>query len=233
MPRSKQCPFNCGLASVGLYAIQIAVHYGLEVITTSSPKHFDTVKALGAKHAFDYNDENVADEMKRVAPDLKYVFDTIGKETTSQVASQAIHPTGGTLCTVRPGKAFTENVTKQTKVTDVLVWTAFLKEHRYKEFSWPVNIGDIQTWKIRLTFIRLMSLIITFRLHSLPSCLICWLLAGLRRTRPKCSRGWIRFQRDSKNTATERSLATKSCTSFKSQRTRSVSEVIFSIFPIN
>ncbi|KAH2154440.1 hypothetical protein KXW37_001321, partial [Aspergillus fumigatus] len=38
--------------------------------------------------------------------------------------------------------AFTENVPKQTKVTDVLVWTAFLKEHKYKNFYWPPNKED-------------------------------------------------------------------------------------------
>ena len=70
---------------------------------------------------------------------LRYVFDTIGNSSSSGTASQAISEQGGSLCTVRPGKAFTENVTKQTKVTDVLVWTAFLKEHKYKEFYWPVS----------------------------------------------------------------------------------------------
>ncbi|TQS33562.1 hypothetical protein Golomagni_06089 [Golovinomyces magnicellulatus] len=131
-----------GASSVGLYAIQIAALYGLEVITTCSRKHFDTVKELGASYAFDYNDDNVVEEIKRAAPEIHYVFDTIGKETTSQLASQTIHTSGGTLCTVRPGKAFTENVTKQTKVTDVLVWTAFFTKHQYKGFVWPPNEFD-------------------------------------------------------------------------------------------
>lgn len=56
------------------------------------------------------------------------------------LGSLAISERGGTLCTVRPGKAHTENVTEQTKVTDVLVWTAFLKEHKYREFHWPVSL---------------------------------------------------------------------------------------------
>ena len=65
---------------------------------------------------------------------MKYVFDTIGNTTSSALASQAVDEKGGVLCTVRPGKANTEGVTKQTKVTDVLVWTAFLKDHQYREF---------------------------------------------------------------------------------------------------
>lgn len=40
---------------------------------------------------------------------------------------------------MRPGKANTEQVTANTHVTDVLVWTAFLKDHRYGEFHWPVS----------------------------------------------------------------------------------------------
>lgn len=75
-----------------------------------------------------------------MAPNLKYVFDTIGNDTSSVTASQAITSEGGRLCTVRPGKAHTSGVSQQTIVTDVLVWTAFLKEHRYGDFVWPVSL---------------------------------------------------------------------------------------------
>ena len=113
---------------------------GLEVVATGSPQHADFVRSLGAKHVFDYQDENVVDKIKGVAPNLKYVFDTIGNKTTSATASRAITSSGGTLCTVRPGKANTEGVTAWTKVVDVLVWTAFLREHRYGTFHWPVLV---------------------------------------------------------------------------------------------
>lgn len=88
---------------------------------------------------FDYRDPDAVKKIKAVAPNLTYVFDTIGNETSSATASKAIAESGGGLCTVRPGKTFTENVSKQTKVTDVLVWTAFLKDHRYGDFHWPVS----------------------------------------------------------------------------------------------
>ncbi|KAF4426982.1 Zinc-type alcohol dehydrogenase-like protein [Colletotrichum fructicola Nara gc5] len=130
-----------GSSSVGLYAIQIAVLHGFKVITTCSPRHFDLVKSLGAKHAFDYHDDDVVESIKQAAPGLKYVFDTIGNKSSSGLASRAIDESGG-LCTVRPGKANTEDVTKQTKVTDVLVWTAFLKDHRYGSFHWPAHEAD-------------------------------------------------------------------------------------------
>ena len=123
---------------MGNYAIQIAALDGLEVITTCSPRHADFVRSLGARHVFDYRDADVVEKIKGAAPNLKYVFDTIGDATTSPTASHAINQTGGTLCTVRPGKANTGGVTEWTRVTDVFVWTAFLKEHRYGSFHWPV-----------------------------------------------------------------------------------------------
>lgn len=124
-------------ASVGLYAIQLATITGLNVVTTCSPKHADLVRSYGAKHIFDYKDPQVVEKIKKAAPGLKYVFDTIGQSTSSATASNLPAGNGG-LCTVRPGKANTENVADGTKVTDVLVWTAFLKDHAYGEFKWPV-----------------------------------------------------------------------------------------------
>ncbi|KAK2673995.1 Tetrahydrofolate dehydrogenase/cyclohydrolase [Fusarium oxysporum f. sp. vasinfectum] len=126
-----------GSSSVGLYAIQIARLNGLEVITTCSPKHHDLVKSYGAIEAFDYRDPQVVETIRQAAPGLRYVFDTIGNTTSSNTASRAISHQDGVLCTVRPGKANTEQVAKGVKITDVLVWTAFLKEHRYGKFHWP------------------------------------------------------------------------------------------------
>ncbi|KAI8205651.1 Zinc-type alcohol dehydrogenase-like protein [Colletotrichum sp. SAR 10_86] len=89
-----------GSSSVGLYAIQIAALHGFKVITTCSPRHFDLVKSLGAKHALDYHDDNVVESIKQAAPGLKYVFDTIGNKSSSGLASRAIDERGGGgLCT--------------------------------------------------------------------------------------------------------------------------------------
>lgn len=88
---------------------------------------------------FDYNDKEVIRKIQEIAPGLAHTFDTIGNETSSALSSQAFGSNQGNLCTVRPGKANTENVTPNTKVTDVLVWTAFLKDHSYGEFKWPVS----------------------------------------------------------------------------------------------
>lgn len=109
------------------------------MITTCSPRNTDLVRSCGAKHVLDYNDAKVIQKIREMAPNLEYVFDTIGNTSSSSTASRAFGDRKGHLCTVRPGKANTENVTPQTLVTDVLVWTAFLKDHRYAQFHWPVS----------------------------------------------------------------------------------------------
>ncbi|KAF3007824.1 hypothetical protein E8E13_010620 [Curvularia kusanoi] len=131
-----------GSSSVGLYAIQIARQHNFTIATVCSPKHHEKVKSLGATHVFDYKSEDVVDQIKNAVPRLQYVFDTIGDKSSSATASKALGEAGGTLCTVRPGKANTEGVSSQAKVTDVLVWTAFLKDHQYKDFKWPAHEAD-------------------------------------------------------------------------------------------
>ncbi|KAL3492477.1 putative zinc-binding dehydrogenase family oxidoreductase [Aspergillus germanicus] len=131
-----------GSSSVGLYSIQLASKLGFEVVTTCSDKHADLVRSLGAKHVFNYKDENIAEKIKAAAPNLSHAFDTIGAKGSSAAASQAFASGPGTICTVRPGKANTEGVVKGTRVTDVLVWTAFLKDHSYGEFKWPASKED-------------------------------------------------------------------------------------------
>lgn len=114
----------------------------MNVVTTCSPRHHEQALALGATHVFDYRDEDVVSKIENATSGkLQFTFDTIGNETSSATASRAMAETGGNLCTVRPGKAFTDSVAKGTKVTDVLVWTAFLKDHRYGDFHWPVCGG--------------------------------------------------------------------------------------------
>ncbi|KAH6628103.1 hypothetical protein F5144DRAFT_578007 [Chaetomium tenue] len=46
-----------GATSVGSNGVQLAAAAGYEVISTASPKNFDYVKKLGAKHVFDYHED--------------------------------------------------------------------------------------------------------------------------------------------------------------------------------
>ncbi|RSL98994.1 hypothetical protein CEP52_009953 [Fusarium oligoseptatum] len=135
-----------GSSAVGIFAIQMAKLYGIEVVTTCSPQKFELAKNSGATYVFDYNDPEVASKIKAAVPDLQHVFDTIGNATSSATAAEAISGPGGVLCTVRPGKANTENVPSAIKVTDVFVFTAFPTEHSYRgKAHWPVKNGRPQT----------------------------------------------------------------------------------------
>ncbi|KAH6854709.1 chaperonin 10-like protein [Chaetomium sp. MPI-CAGE-AT-0009] len=48
---------TAGASSVGSNAVQLAVAAGYEVISTASPKNFDYVRKLGARHVFDYHED--------------------------------------------------------------------------------------------------------------------------------------------------------------------------------
>ncbi|KAE8309294.1 chaperonin 10-like protein [Aspergillus transmontanensis] len=112
-----------GSTSVGLYSIQIASLYGFDVIATCSPHNAELVRSY-------------------VAPNIYHVFDTVGNQGSSLTASRVLGSRQGSICTVRPGKANTEGISEKAHVTDVLVWTAFLKEHRYGNFHWPTSERD-------------------------------------------------------------------------------------------
>ncbi|KAI8285903.1 hypothetical protein K4K56_009078 [Colletotrichum sp. SAR 10_98] len=97
-----------------------------------------SVKAAGATHAIDYNDEQAIARIREAVPNLEHVFDTIGNATSSANASKALKDSTGRLCTVRPGKANTENVPSTVEVSDVFVFTAFPTAHSYRgKAHWP------------------------------------------------------------------------------------------------
>lgn len=128
-------------AAVGYFAIQLAKLHNIEVATTCSSRNFEWVKKAGATHVFDYNDPDVISKIREALPNLKHIFDTIGNTTSSATSAQAINGDGGVLCTVRPGKANTQDVPSYVKVTDVFVFTAFPTPHDYRGLAhWPVSI---------------------------------------------------------------------------------------------
>lgn len=115
--------------------------HGYVVATTCSPRNFKYVKAAGATHVFDYRDPEVASKITSVLPTLRHVFDTIGSVDSSSTAASALNENRGSLCTVRPGRANTQDVTKTVEVSDVFVFTAFPTPHSYRGTAhWPVSV---------------------------------------------------------------------------------------------
>ncbi|RDW77805.1 hypothetical protein BP6252_05858 [Coleophoma cylindrospora] len=130
-------------ATVGSYAIQLAALHGFNIVTTCSPRNTEVVKKNGAAHVFDYNDLDVVAKIMKAVPDLAYSLDCIGNATSSTLCGQAIGDKKGVICTVRPGKANTENVPSHINIKDVLVFAAFLKPHVYKKvYHWETHYED-------------------------------------------------------------------------------------------
>jgi len=123
-------------------------------------------KSLGAAWTFDYHDQNVIANIREEVSGIRYVFDCIGSSTSSTQASQATDEKGGRLCTVRPGKVFTDNVEKRVEISDVLVWTAFLRDHAYKEFNYPVCFRNLLSY---MTLSSYQSLQASEEDHNLAS----------------------------------------------------------------
>ena len=127
-----------------MFAIQLATLHGIVVATTCSTRNFEKAKNAGATYIFDYNDENTIQRIRQAMPQLSHVFDTIGNASSSAIAARALNGQSGSLCTVRPGKANTEDVPEHVKVTDVFVFTAFPKPHTYRNSKhWPVSVSSL------------------------------------------------------------------------------------------
>ncbi|KAI0741794.1 GroES-like protein [Daedaleopsis nitida] len=95
-----------GSSSVGQFAIQIAKLQGFSpIITTSSLKHTDYLKSLGAAHVVDRSlpSETILAELPKLTggKPIKYAYNTIGGEATHYLAYDALAP-GGSLVTVDP-----------------------------------------------------------------------------------------------------------------------------------
>lgn len=76
VPKGKKILIWGGSSAMGALSICYAKLAGYEVITTSSPKNFELVKARGADHVFDRNDPNVAERIQPLLP-IDFWFDTI------------------------------------------------------------------------------------------------------------------------------------------------------------
>ncbi|RLV92480.1 Uncharacterized protein JA1_003155 [Spathaspora sp. JA1] len=84
-----------GASASGILAIQVAkVVYGLNVITTASPRNHEFLKSLGADHVFDYRDPEVVSKIREVGSGrIVYGLDTIAEPETFQKVYDATEGT--------------------------------------------------------------------------------------------------------------------------------------------
>jgi len=86
---------HAGSGGVGTFAIQIAKHVGAHIATTSSGRHADLVKHLGAEVVIDYNTEAFDEQLS----DYDLVFDMLGGDTMKR--SFQVLKKGGTMISIK------------------------------------------------------------------------------------------------------------------------------------
>ncbi len=82
--------------SVGVFAIQLAKHFGARVTGVCSTANVDLVKSLGADHVIDYTTTDFAND----GPVYDMVFDTVGKSGFARTAKALKR--GGTYIRIAP-----------------------------------------------------------------------------------------------------------------------------------
>jgi NADPH:quinone reductase-like Zn-dependent oxidoreductase len=90
-----------GASSVGMLAVQFAKLSGFKVITTASSRNYELVKSLGADIVIDYNDSQVVEKIRQASNGkLKYVFDAVVSNGSTELAAEALGVDHGEIVTV-------------------------------------------------------------------------------------------------------------------------------------
>lgn len=92
-----------GSTSSGTMAIQLIRKAGCIPITTCSPKNFSLVESFGAEKAFDYNDPDSAEQIKRYTHNaLDFALDCYCEGSSAKFCYGAIGRAGGRYITLEP-----------------------------------------------------------------------------------------------------------------------------------
>ncbi|KAH8426388.1 zinc-binding alcohol dehydrogenase family protein [Aspergillus melleus] len=130
-----------GSSATGTLAIQFAKLSGYTVLTTCSPHNFDLVKSLGADAVFDYNDPNVAAEIRKYTNNnLKYVFDTISVESSAKFCDEALSTEGGEYSALLVVKIERENVNDRWTLGYTILGEAF----KFGDIPFPAKPEDME-----------------------------------------------------------------------------------------
>ncbi|KAL5439290.1 hypothetical protein PMIN06_004906 [Paraphaeosphaeria minitans] len=100
------CTIECGVSSVGVYAVQVLRFYGYtNIIAVTSAKHHAQLKARGAKHVFDYNDPDVVSQIfatGEATGGISKVLDCIGSQNGSIALISQIAQVGAKVAVLIP-----------------------------------------------------------------------------------------------------------------------------------
>jgi len=92
---------NGASGSIGTYAVQLAKHFGAEVIGVCGPKNVELVRSLGADEVIDYTERDFTEDLD--AYDV--VFDTVGKSSFAR-SKRALRANGRYVPTTGLGNIF-------------------------------------------------------------------------------------------------------------------------------
>ncbi|KGO39412.1 Polyketide synthase, enoylreductase [Penicillium expansum] len=109
-----------------VYAIQLAMIYGLDVITTCRPHNEDLVRSCGAKYVFDYNDPNVIVKITEVALILR-----LDRNAKHDQASNDDHELASELFENLP--SWLEQGLVKPNKAKVLGWILYPKDSRVEQ----------------------------------------------------------------------------------------------------
>lgn len=137
-----------GSSSVGLYgtlssfylylsspshlplAIQLAALSGFKVITTSSPKHFDYLKSLGATTVLDRSSTLASDITAAAGGQVTYVVDAVSLPATQSLAVEVLQPKGKLALLL----AATETTQTTAKAKEIAVSNVFASSYTFAAF---------------------------------------------------------------------------------------------------
>jgi NADPH:quinone reductase-like Zn-dependent oxidoreductase len=106
-----------GATATGHYVIQYAKLARIKVITTSSPKHFDRLRNLGADLCFDYNDQEVTRKIREATGnDLRHAADCMSETETLKLVNDCMGDKGGVISAIRSGISEGANLQKNVTV---------------------------------------------------------------------------------------------------------------------
>jgi NADPH:quinone reductase-like Zn-dependent oxidoreductase len=96
-PTGKSILIWGGSSSVGSTAVQLAVASGLDVVSTASKRNLEYVKALGAKHVFDYSEASVVEDIVNLlkGSELLGAYDAISLPETLKATAEIVDQLGG------------------------------------------------------------------------------------------------------------------------------------------
>jgi len=139
-----------GAGGVGSLAVQIAKVKGAKVITSASKANHSYLESLGADTVFDYRNQDVVAEVKKIAPQgVDVVLDAVGGETLEQVWE--LIKKGGRLVSIVDTPS--EELAKAKGVTAQFVFVA-PNGSQLKEIAKLIDSGKIKAPAISVKNIK-------------------------------------------------------------------------------